>query len=74
MNALPLLTTVATDAIRGQFAASPVPAREPERLRTAPSRWRARARRGPGAGGRRGRPGQVPPGALTVPKLAPWRG
>jgi hypothetical protein len=40
MNALPLLTTVATDAIRSQFAASPVPAREPERLRTAPSRWR----------------------------------
>jgi hypothetical protein len=40
MNALPLLTTVATDAIRRQFAAPPAPAREPERLRTAPSRWR----------------------------------
>jgi hypothetical protein len=40
MTALPLLTTIATDAVRGQFAASPIPTREPERLRTAPSRWR----------------------------------
>ena len=40
MNALPALTTIATDAIRSQFGASPVPAQEPERLRPAPSRWR----------------------------------
>ncbi|MDT7580119.1 MAG: hypothetical protein QOK35_1383, partial [Pseudonocardiales bacterium] len=42
MNALPALTTIATDAIRQQFAPEPARAQEPERgcPLPAPSRWR----------------------------------
>lgn len=42
MNALPALTTIATDAIRQQFTAAPAPARpqELQRRLPSPSRWR----------------------------------
>jgi hypothetical protein len=42
MNVLPALTTIATDAIRRQFATAPARAQESERgrLLPAPSRWR----------------------------------
>ena len=66
MNALPALTTIATDAIRRQFATTEPPVPDRPAAAPAPSRIRLALAAAARARSPRRRPGRVPPGPLST--------